>query len=230
MIRRPPRSTLFPYTTLFRSVSVPDVHLARAGVIADVVGVIESLDALDARERSPVQDIDAVGAAVRDIDAIELGQVKDPLQLAESVQAPFPAIRFHVDDFERVVPQCGDEEPLPLQVNPEMVDAPLHGRQVYACSRLEHICSLQPGGQNKGQEWYQNQLAFSFHVVAPFSAECPGQSQAQLPDGLVSVVRPANADIERKTVPETPDRTDEPRGDPRAAGGLLAEDFGDRAD
>src|SRR3712207_9371755 len=24
MIRRPPRSTLFPYTTLFRSVSVPD--------------------------------------------------------------------------------------------------------------------------------------------------------------------------------------------------------------
>src|SRR3712207_7668142 len=28
MIRRPPRSTLFPYTTLFRSVSLPDVlHL-----------------------------------------------------------------------------------------------------------------------------------------------------------------------------------------------------------
>src|SRR3712207_7173082 len=27
MIRRPPRSTLFPYTTLFRSVGVEDVHL-----------------------------------------------------------------------------------------------------------------------------------------------------------------------------------------------------------
>src|SRR2546427_7286427 len=27
MIRRPPRSTLFPYTTLFRSVSVPSGHL-----------------------------------------------------------------------------------------------------------------------------------------------------------------------------------------------------------
>src|SRR2546429_3285951 len=26
MIRRPPRSTLFPYTTLFRSVPVPPVH------------------------------------------------------------------------------------------------------------------------------------------------------------------------------------------------------------
>src|SRR3712207_8335223 len=26
MIRRPPRSTLFPYTTLFRSVTVPDLN------------------------------------------------------------------------------------------------------------------------------------------------------------------------------------------------------------
>src|SRR2546430_10238364 len=28
MIRRPPRSTLFPYTTLFRSRVVPDLHLS----------------------------------------------------------------------------------------------------------------------------------------------------------------------------------------------------------
>src|SRR3989449_9905216 len=37
MIRRPPRSTLFPYTTLFRStpvvhLAVPDVYSARAGI------------------------------------------------------------------------------------------------------------------------------------------------------------------------------------------------------
>src|SRR5256884_6018234 len=30
MIRRPPRSTLFPYTTLFRSRSVADSHLNRS--------------------------------------------------------------------------------------------------------------------------------------------------------------------------------------------------------
>src|SRR5256885_3880429 len=29
MIRRPPRSTLFPYTTLFRSPLIQDVHVAR---------------------------------------------------------------------------------------------------------------------------------------------------------------------------------------------------------
>src|SRR3712207_8366178 len=31
MIRRPPRSTLFPYTTLFRSAAIPLVARARAG-------------------------------------------------------------------------------------------------------------------------------------------------------------------------------------------------------
>src|SRR3712207_8786134 len=30
MIRRPPRSTLFPYTTLFRSARAPHVHVAGA--------------------------------------------------------------------------------------------------------------------------------------------------------------------------------------------------------
>src|SRR3712207_6900853 len=41
MIRRPPRSTLFPYTTLFRSVRVQPV-----GQVADVVGP-EQLGALE---------------------------------------------------------------------------------------------------------------------------------------------------------------------------------------
>src|SRR3712207_7694030 len=31
MIRRPPRSTLFPYTTLFRSQQLPHVHAVAAG-------------------------------------------------------------------------------------------------------------------------------------------------------------------------------------------------------
>src|SRR2546430_8052366 len=34
MIRRPPRSTLFPYTTLFRSVEQNDVGTHRAGELA----------------------------------------------------------------------------------------------------------------------------------------------------------------------------------------------------
>src|SRR2546430_13275135 len=35
MIRRPPRSTLFPYTTLFRSIQTPSVAKVRSATIAE---------------------------------------------------------------------------------------------------------------------------------------------------------------------------------------------------
>src|SRR3712207_7977063 len=37
MIRRPPRSTLFPYTTLFRSLVVPDVLAEAEGPLDDLL-------------------------------------------------------------------------------------------------------------------------------------------------------------------------------------------------
>src|SRR5256885_5103476 len=37
MIRRPPRSTLFPYTTLFRSVAPPQLERVDAGGVGELV-------------------------------------------------------------------------------------------------------------------------------------------------------------------------------------------------
>src|SRR3712207_7339750 len=51
MIRRPPRSTLFPYTTLFRSPEGPP-DLVLGGGLADVVG--EALVAAGVRPHHPV--------------------------------------------------------------------------------------------------------------------------------------------------------------------------------
>src|SRR2546430_12710649 len=42
MIRRPPRSTLFPYTTLFRSLRVLGHHVAGDCLAREVVGVGDS--------------------------------------------------------------------------------------------------------------------------------------------------------------------------------------------
>src|SRR5260370_2932845 len=51
MIRRPPRSTLFPYTTLFRSVLyVQDDRRARAGLVRDRAGMQTRHAAADAGE------------------------------------------------------------------------------------------------------------------------------------------------------------------------------------
>src|SRR5260221_1384856 len=42
MIRRPPRSTLFPYTTLFRSVAEVGTHLLRSAVLAGVLNAVRN--------------------------------------------------------------------------------------------------------------------------------------------------------------------------------------------
>src|SRR3712207_8986025 len=71
MIRRPPRSTLFPYTTLFRS------QRAQRGRRGMPVGVV--LADLDRRERGPQaleQAVEAriVAAVMRDLERLDAGQ------------------------------------------------------------------------------------------------------------------------------------------------------------
>src|SRR3712207_8531574 len=66
MIRRPPRSTLFPYTTLFRSPLV--VHLIPvSGDVRHAVLMGGRLDEADARELGQIgrRDVRPVRAAVR---------------------------------------------------------------------------------------------------------------------------------------------------------------------
>src|SRR2546422_4825321 len=58
MIRRPPRSTLFPYTTLFRSVADLRPHALDAGV--EHLDVLVDLAGNDRRRR--LVDLDPLGA------------------------------------------------------------------------------------------------------------------------------------------------------------------------
>src|SRR5258708_22886350 len=50
MIRRPPRSTLFPYTTLFRSYNVDDVALGVCKTGAEEAGVTEVTTSLSEKK------------------------------------------------------------------------------------------------------------------------------------------------------------------------------------
>src|SRR5258708_24896321 len=58
MIRRPPRSTLFPYTTLFRSADSDELHRRRV----QRLGRQDAADAIQMR---------AAGDAIRECDAVE---------------------------------------------------------------------------------------------------------------------------------------------------------------
>src|SRR5256885_4669740 len=61
MIRRPPRSTLFPYTTLFRSVGPDRVGMARNGEARDLsrLGILRRL-------------IDDLGRLAREVRLVEV--------------------------------------------------------------------------------------------------------------------------------------------------------------
>src|SRR3712207_7562282 len=60
MIRRPPRSTLFPYTTLFRSQVEPQERLRVGGADVEVPVVVVDGDAVELRDA-------AVGEALLDL-------------------------------------------------------------------------------------------------------------------------------------------------------------------
>src|SRR2546426_2741066 len=58
MIRRPPRSTLFPYTTLFRSAAIRTVETAGSAVVTSGLTVVVGFAAL---VTTPLPDTRSVG-------------------------------------------------------------------------------------------------------------------------------------------------------------------------
>src|SRR3712207_7746835 len=56
MIRRPPRSTLFPYTTLFRSPQTPGGKPMDFTIPEDVRALLAELDAFIDREIKPLEE------------------------------------------------------------------------------------------------------------------------------------------------------------------------------
>src|SRR2546428_9531313 len=70
MIRRPPRSTLFPYTTLFRSIRPGGVGTDREGDV-DALFAVRQID----RHRHPVLDRRQLGA--QQTDKLPVGIVED---------------------------------------------------------------------------------------------------------------------------------------------------------
>src|SRR3712207_3675593 len=79
MIRRPPRSTLFPYTTLFRSTLTDTVGFVRhlphqlvdafRSTLEEVASADLLLHVVDGSDPDPIGQIDAVHVVLREIDA-----------------------------------------------------------------------------------------------------------------------------------------------------------------
>src|SRR3712207_9177723 len=70
MIRRPPRSTLFPYTTLFRSLEVVEAERA-AGPVAGVICTLGGQMPLGLAQRLKDAGVPVLGIAPEGIDLAE---------------------------------------------------------------------------------------------------------------------------------------------------------------
>src|SRR2546429_9961791 len=87
MIRRPPRSTLFPYTTLFRSIARAALERARSGVfdalIVDTAGRLHVDEALMAE----VRDIDAAVRSAERLFVVDAMAGQDAVNAARAFGA-----------------------------------------------------------------------------------------------------------------------------------------------
>src|SRR5256886_17356859 len=79
MIRRPPRSTLFPYTTLFRSHEVGDEGIA--GSVVDLRGGADLLDPAGVHDDDAVGDHERLFLVVGDVNRGEADLALEGLDL-----------------------------------------------------------------------------------------------------------------------------------------------------
>src|SRR2546430_4084405 len=82
MIRRPPRSTLFPYTTLFRSTGAPTPTALTAGEKAGALGLLKTFIALDMLH--VIEARGAIGAVVDITDNVNADRKSTRLNSSHS--------------------------------------------------------------------------------------------------------------------------------------------------
>src|SRR2546425_6363128 len=99
MIRRPPRSTLFPYTTLFRSKAQPRSS-ARNVVFYEISGAISHVDSFDFKENPGTPkdlDVRAVGRSEEHTSELQsLAYLVCRLLLEKKKKTPMPAPRMRL--------------------------------------------------------------------------------------------------------------------------------------
>src|SRR5438034_9333391 len=88
MIRRPPRSTLFPYTTLFRSREALVSIIGERAKVAAVAGLRDSLTKAASEVSIEVDDPELLSVPVEGVDVYVTNKEVDGKTLAELAQRP----------------------------------------------------------------------------------------------------------------------------------------------
>src|ERR1051326_7905945 len=96
MIRRPPRSTLFPYTTLFRSIPVGDAAVVVEPAIGVVViGGLEDAVVIEAAIFASVVGVGVIGGKVNDdLHAVGVGSAYQGIEVSPGTHVRVQPIKI----------------------------------------------------------------------------------------------------------------------------------------
>src|SRR2546430_6474504 len=110
MIRRPPRSTLFPYTTLFRSTNE---HSVGRAIHANVVGIIAEIDSARCCVLRASEQQHRPVTRIGDKKRIARWDIADTLRLLQSGNDVLYLLLIQIDDSDGIVAKLGYEQTSP---------------------------------------------------------------------------------------------------------------------
>src|ERR1043165_8116881 len=105
-----------------RSGAVAHVDAAGRRVVAHVVRVVGEFDALDSFIKRRVENVAGAAFRVGDVELVRFGNKADALRLAQAGDRVDAVARLEVYDLDRVVAERRDEEPLPFEIDGEVID------------------------------------------------------------------------------------------------------------
>src|SRR5438445_4518694 len=105
--------------------AVEHMDLVGGGIKTNYVCVVTVLDCLQELRRGGIVDPAGASLSVGYKEPVRTRHVQHSLRLMQAGNGMEPLCTFDVEDFQTVVPQRGDKQPLVVQVHREMIDAPL---------------------------------------------------------------------------------------------------------
>src|ERR1041385_7512112 len=150
--------------------AVTDIDSFPTSVVADIVGVITVIQPLQRCVRASIEDSNTAIVAIGNINSVTLGHVQSALWLLKAADRFHSFARLHVNDFQCVVPECGNKETLAFYVDGKMIDSSLHLGHFNGFLDAQGLRRLSPGHYSTCNDHQQYA-----HVRSPFNASALNQ-------------------------------------------------------
>ena len=119
--------------------SVSEKQVVCRGIESEVVGVVDAEEACRRGRTDRVVGVDAATAPARDDEPVRSRQIGNALRLPETLDAGDALVRDQVNDLERTGTECGDEQPVALDIDGKVIEPSTDVGQLDASLQKERL-------------------------------------------------------------------------------------------